>query len=406
MTLNTQRGSRSPLRRRASTPLPRPGVPGAASRGEPCHPQLGHSASEPGGRAAAPRGSWSSDSSGSSGSWEPLYRVVLLGDPGVGKTSLVNLFAGVQERDLLEQRGEAAYKRTLSVDGEETTLLVMDAWEPEQRGEESWRRSQCLQVGNAYIIVYSITDRGSFESASELRIQLRHARQAEDIPIILVGNKTDLVRCREVSVEGERWWGGSGWWGPLGWPCTPGSLPSCSPCVCPLVPGRAVAAPHAAAPVPQRPGCQRGRAPSLPFPCRGPCLRRGVRLQVHRDVGGSAAQRGRALRGGGAADPPAPRGQGGPSVPRAWPEAQGEPHQESPALPRQAGGQEQQQSGPQSPLQVLPRPVRALRATAFPSLHTRRLGTLLSASSVAGGSAESPDRAGAMLRTWSCFNQR
>ncbi|NXK13830.1 REM1 protein, partial [Herpetotheres cachinnans] len=198
------RGRKSPLRRRASTPLPRPGVPGATSGGEPCHPQLGHSASEPGGRAAAPRGSWSSESSGSSGSWEPLYRVVLLGDPGVGKTSLVNLFAGVQERDLLEQHREAAYERTLSVDGEETTLLVMDTWEPEQRGEESWRRSQCLQVGNAYIIVYSITDRSSFESASELRIQLRRARQAEDIPIILVGNKTDLVRCREVSVEEGR----------------------------------------------------------------------------------------------------------------------------------------------------------------------------------------------------------
>ncbi|NWW51530.1 REM1 protein, partial [Pedionomus torquatus] len=186
---------------RASTPLPQPGVPGATSPAEPCHPQLGYSASEPGGRAAAPRDSWSSDSSGSSGSWEPPYRVVLLGDPGVGKTSLVNLFAGIQERDLLEQQGGATYERTLSVDGEETTLLVMDTWEPEQQGEESWGCSQCLQVGNAYVIVYSITDRGSFESASDLRIQLRHARKDEDIPIILVGNKSDLVRCREVSIE-------------------------------------------------------------------------------------------------------------------------------------------------------------------------------------------------------------
>lgn len=63
-----------------------------------------------------------------------------------------------------------------------------------------------MQVGNAYVIVYSITDRSSFESASELRIQLRRIRQAENIPIILVGNKSDLVRCREVAVEGkERW---------------------------------------------------------------------------------------------------------------------------------------------------------------------------------------------------------
>ncbi|XP_025912406.1 GTP-binding protein REM 1 [Apteryx rowi] len=190
------------------TPLPLSHrAPGARPRAEAGagHPQLGQSSSfEPGGKAAACRGSWSSDSSDSAGAWEPLYRVVLLGDPGVGKTSLVNLFAGVQERDLLEQRGEDTYERTLSVDGEDTTLLVMDTWESEKRGEESRLGSRCLQVGNAYVIVYSVTDRGSFESASELRIQLRRRRQAENIPIILVGNKTDLVRCREVSVEEGR----------------------------------------------------------------------------------------------------------------------------------------------------------------------------------------------------------
>lgn len=58
-------------------------------------------------------------------------------------------------------------------------------------------------MGDAYIIVYSVTDKVSFEKASELRIQLRRARQSEDIPIILVGNKSDLVRSREVSVDGE-----------------------------------------------------------------------------------------------------------------------------------------------------------------------------------------------------------
>lgn len=71
------------------------------------------------------------------------------------------------------------------------------------QGENEWLQDHCMQVGDAYLIVYSITDRASFEKASELRIQLRRARQTEDIPIILVGNKSDLVRCREVSVSGK-----------------------------------------------------------------------------------------------------------------------------------------------------------------------------------------------------------
>ncbi|KAM5219337.1 GTP-binding protein REM 1 isoform 2-T2 [Hipposideros larvatus] len=221
MTLNTQQEAKTSLRRRASTPLPlsprghQPGlrtVPSTSTQSQ--HPRLGQSASlNPPTRqpSPAPNG-WSSESSDSEGSWEALYRVVLLGDPGVGKTSLASLFAGKQERDLHEQLGEDVYERTLTVDGEDTTLVVMDTWEAEKLDgpgvpplqDESWSQESCLQVGSAYVIVYSIADRGSFESASELRIQLRRTHQADHVPIILVGNKADLARCREVSVEEGR----------------------------------------------------------------------------------------------------------------------------------------------------------------------------------------------------------
>ncbi|XP_041526731.1 GTP-binding protein REM 1 [Microtus oregoni] len=210
MTLNTQQEAKTTLRRRASTPLPlssRGHQPGRLCTAPPTqsqHPRLGQSASlNPPIRKPSPaQDGWSSESSDSEGSWEALYRVVLLGDPGVGKTSLASLFAGKQERDLHEQLGDV-YERTLSVDGEDTTLVVMDTWEAEKL-DESWSQESCLQAGSAYIIVYSIADRCSFESASELRIQLRRTHQADHVPIILVGNKADLARCREVSVEEGR----------------------------------------------------------------------------------------------------------------------------------------------------------------------------------------------------------
>lgn len=151
------------------------------------------------------RRSWSSDSSDSvisSESGNTYYRVVLIGEHGVGKSTLASIFAGVPDTLDSDMLGENTYERTLVVDGESATLILIDMWE--NKTQENWIQDHCMQVGDAYLIVYSITDRASFEKASELRIQLRRARQTEDIPIILVGNKSDLVRCREVSISEGR----------------------------------------------------------------------------------------------------------------------------------------------------------------------------------------------------------
>ncbi|XP_019665653.1 GTP-binding protein GEM isoform X1 [Ailuropoda melanoleuca] len=170
-----------------------------------------HQYGQRGRHCAAPedhcRRSWSSDSTDSvisSESGNTYYRVVLIGEQGVGKSTLANIFAGVHESmdSDCEVLGEDTYERTLIVDGESATIILLDMWE--NKGENEWLQEHCMQVGDAYLIVYSITDRASFEKASELRIQLRRARQTEDIPIILVGNKSDLVRCREVSVSEGR----------------------------------------------------------------------------------------------------------------------------------------------------------------------------------------------------------
>uniref|UniRef100_A0A8C6UFW9 GTP-binding protein REM 2 n=1 Tax=Neogobius melanostomus TaxID=47308 RepID=A0A8C6UFW9_9GOBI len=121
-------------------------------------------------------------------------RVVLIGDQAVGKSSLASVFAGTSDRDQEESPGQYTFERTLTVDGEESTLTVMDTWD--RRHNEA-----CLLAGTAYVIVYSVADRSSFEAAAELRITLRRARQNERLPIIIVGNKSDLVRAREVTTQ-------------------------------------------------------------------------------------------------------------------------------------------------------------------------------------------------------------
>ncbi|XP_075032643.1 GTP-binding protein REM 1 [Mixophyes fleayi] len=186
--------TRAPLRRRASTPLPC----AHQNRSQTSNPAM--EVTTPLQPTLDPHGSESVESADSDGTSEGLFRVVLLGDPGVGKSSLVGIFRREQDRETQEQQQEL-YQCTLTVDGEDTSLLLMDVCEV-QKGSAGF--DSAMRVGHAYIIVYSITDRSSFESASEMRIQLRRTRQYENIPIILVGNKTDLVRSREVSVEEGR----------------------------------------------------------------------------------------------------------------------------------------------------------------------------------------------------------
>lgn len=103
MTLNTQKEGKEPLRRRASTPIPSSRLASRGSRdplADPYHPPLAQSASyHPGDKSIHSRADWSSDSDSDSSGSESLYRVVLLGDHGVGKSSLANIFAGIQEKD-------------------------------------------------------------------------------------------------------------------------------------------------------------------------------------------------------------------------------------------------------------------------------------------------------------------
>ncbi|MEQ2238741.1 hypothetical protein ILYODFUR_036333 [Ilyodon furcidens] len=74
------------------------------------------------------------------------------------------------------------------------------------------------------VLVFSVTDRRSFHRTAQLRLLLRETQP--QTPIILVGNKSDLVRSREVTAQGA---------GNLRFPSSPCSL--FSPIVFALTPG-------------------------------------------------------------------------------------------------------------------------------------------------------------------------
>lgn len=60
-----------------------------------------------------------------------------------------------------------------------------------------------LDACDAFVVVYSITDRGSFARAVDALFRLREKGCTANKAVILVGNKADLVRSRDITEEGK-----------------------------------------------------------------------------------------------------------------------------------------------------------------------------------------------------------
>lgn len=131
-------------------------------------------------------------------SYNPPYRVVMLGPGGVGKTSLTHQFMtseyiGPTDNTSIDREEEKII--TVQLDGEESTISFIDPEDDEVDLDET-------QV-DAYIVVFSSNDRNSFEVAVDTLHQLRE-ELASDKAIILVANKIDLARKRKIDIEEAR----------------------------------------------------------------------------------------------------------------------------------------------------------------------------------------------------------
>jgi GTPase KRas protein len=63
-------------------------------------------------------------------------------------------------------------------------------------------REQYMRRGEGFLLVYSITDRNSFDSISAYHRQILRVKESESVPIALVGNKCDLEDGRCVAKNG------------------------------------------------------------------------------------------------------------------------------------------------------------------------------------------------------------
>lgn len=93
---------------------------------------------------------------------------------------------------------EDSYQQQAVIDGEAALLDILDT---AGQVEFTAMRDQYMRCGEGFIICYSVTDRHSFQEASEYRRLIARVRLSEDIPLVLVANKLDLESQRRVSTQ-------------------------------------------------------------------------------------------------------------------------------------------------------------------------------------------------------------
>jgi len=119
------------------------------------------------------------------------FKLVLLGESAVGKSSLVLRFVKDQFDDFRESTiGAAFLTQTISID--DNTTVKFEIWDT--AGQERYKSLAPMYYrnANAAVVVYDITQASSLDKAKSWIKELQ--RQAnENIIIALAGNKLDLV---------------------------------------------------------------------------------------------------------------------------------------------------------------------------------------------------------------------
>ncbi|XP_030547229.1 ras-related protein RABA1c isoform X1 [Rhodamnia argentea] len=130
--------------------------------------------------------------------YDYLFKVVLIGDSGVGKSNLLSRFT--RNEFSLESKSTIGVEfatRSLNVDGKVIKAQIWDT-----AGQERYRAITSAYYRGAVgaLLVYDVTRHSTFENAERWLRELRDHTDP-NVVVMLVGNKSDLRHLLAVSTE-------------------------------------------------------------------------------------------------------------------------------------------------------------------------------------------------------------
>jgi len=134
-------------------------------------------------------------------SQEFSFKISIIGDGGVGKTSLIKKFTkGTFERDYIQTIGAQFSRYDIEIDGDLVNLIFWDI-----SGQDDFNFLQPLfyKESKACIIVYSLEENDlgneSFKHIENWHNELK--KYCGNIPVVLFANKVDLVEENELDID-------------------------------------------------------------------------------------------------------------------------------------------------------------------------------------------------------------
>lgn len=129
-------------------------------------------------------------------------KLLMIGDSAVGKTSLLLRYANdTFSSTFITTIGIDFKIKTIDLDGKRVKLQIWDT-----AGQEQFRTitRSYFRGAQGIVLVYDITDRGTFNSVRSWMSQINDHADAQ-VNRVLIGNKCDYESARQVSTEeGQR----------------------------------------------------------------------------------------------------------------------------------------------------------------------------------------------------------
>jgi len=135
-----------------------------------------------------------------------LYKIIVLGDSGVGKTSILNKY--------VNKNFSMIYKATIGADFfmkdillEDKNSIKLQIWDT--AGHEKFHSlgTAFYRGTDACILVFDITNPKTFYNLQiwyDEFLLTKNPKNVEDFPFILLGNKTDLISDNSMQISDKQ----------------------------------------------------------------------------------------------------------------------------------------------------------------------------------------------------------